>query len=189
MFRPLDLITTDRRDKGKGGVVHFVQTFQFGKSDCTHVGVLVNCDVLPTLIHDDGWYSIESNLYKNESGQLIDGFHLRPINTIQNYKIFKLKNNPWITGTSYEKIFIQQELQRIVNQYSNKKYQKNILNLAFSVFTWIRPFKSRYGNKNNVFCSQVVFIIYSRLMILKTLPRQGFEVSPQHLIRDLDLFE
>jgi hypothetical protein len=164
-IRPLDLVLFSGKNI-LSKTIQLVEKKKFGLGTISHVGVVVNKDVLPHIreLKENRLYIWESTSSKNNwTGHIKDihghnrfGVQIRDLeHVIHRYlesqgRVYwgKLKNNPWkCKSLSYRERFRQKRdiiltMKDVENKYGNSSFNLSIIDLAASIFPSLRPLRS-----------------------------------------------
>lgn len=207
-MQPLDLVFFKGVDFVSRTVL-LAQEINVGRNDFSHVGIVINKELLNIDQLNPGvLYIMESTV---SDGRVLDsvtntriiGVQIRPLNqVIDSYKVepgclvawARLKNNPFIT----EKEKVISQFRKIYKKYGDNFYNMNPLDLLASFIPCMRTPRNLFDkiirgseilihNHRNfnrdewVFCSQLIAIIYVDLKIIPadTIPEN---VIPMDLL-------
>lgn len=157
-IQPLDLIFF-RGNDFVSDTISILQQIKLGSGEFTHVGMVVNNELLPTItqLKSGKLYVLESTIsipYPGSgpmtpdivSGEGIFGVQIRELeDVIRTYTITegavlawtKLKHNPFFSN----KQFVINMVETIYNKVKNKGYEINCFELFGSLFSCVRPIR------------------------------------------------
>jgi hypothetical protein len=118
----------------------------------THVGILVNFELLPSIhqLLPNVWYVLEStvNLSKRDgpkdvvTGDRRFGVQIRELDLLMNQyhgKVYwgKLKNNPYNSDT-FSQLSVKRHMNDVYEKYINAKYEVNMIDMCAAAFSCCR---------------------------------------------------
>jgi len=204
--RPLDLFFT-KPSTTFGFVVESVQRDVFGSSIGVHMGVIVDRTVLdlPQLVPGE-LYVMESTYYTEYdkfidvdvvTGTVKNGFQIVRLSDITRSTICSggkafiatLTNNPIDDASMRE--FLRAQVTSFYYKYKDYGYQLNPIYMLSAVFPSFVPIRDKYycDRNNNMFCSQLVCMLYQRLHIINEWLPNNPEVAPEVILRLPRLFD
>jgi len=150
-MKPFDIILFKGRDISSN-LVAITEKISTGNSSYSHIGILVNSDILPQIseMQKDKWYVLEStaNLVKSDGpknifGKRKFGVQIRDLDSLiseYNGDIYyaELKDNP-IDHLSLQ--YLQNKMSVIYTNYINKLYEMNCVDLCSAAFKCCRPIR------------------------------------------------
>lgn len=191
-IQPLDLIFFKGSDF-ISDTVSITEDLAVGNGDFSHVGLIVTKELLNLeFMIPEKKYILESTVSYSDvnliNGKRTSGVQIRSLNTTIEYYLTnpkckiawgKLRNNPFIKNKEETK----KKFLAVFNKYKDSQYDFNCFNLLAAAFKRFRPirnaftvvydefFVTLFGEKDWVFCSELVAIIYNSLGITKCNPR------------------
>jgi hypothetical protein len=159
-------------------IIHIMEKLTVGSGEYTHVGCVVNDELLPDCGLEHGqWYvwesTFSSKLFKSgDIGVLgTEGGHFGPQlrkldKVVPAYlskqgtamALGKLRGNPWLDVSMRPRII--KKFRKVFNEYNDIRYDYNPISLLGSI---IKPLRT---HNDKLFCSELVAVVYVKLGIL-----------------------
>lgn len=159
-FSPLDLIFF-KGDSTFSKIIGYLQTELLGNGDFSHVGILVNSEILPTIseLKPGRWYVWESTFYTGGKNDIADittgqgkfGVQIRDLELVckhyqknEDCKVAwaQLINNPWKDTSNREEL--AKKVSSIHKLYGNRGYNVNVISLIASIFPCLRRARDNF---------------------------------------------
>ena len=208
-IKPLDLVVFRGGEFVSTGI-RILEELQVGNADWTHVGLVIDASILPSLSKNK-LYVLESTMSGKLSGDKlcdIEGNGVFGVQIRDMKKLVKaynasgktlvgwcsLKNNPCDRRKGeqiddyQERIeLLQENFTNIYEQYGHKTYDYNLISLASSLFPQLRCLRRKWINTNDkLFCSELVALVYCKLGILDEEEFNPADVVPVDFTSGLD---
>jgi hypothetical protein len=189
-FRPLDMVAC-RGDGLISDAIAESQRAKLGEGRWSHVGLLVNTDIMPGIINGQKgkWYIWESTSLNEapdvESKKAVTGVQVRDFEQVckeyygfmdTEVAVYRLKDNPWqrVQDESDESYAVRQESLRIKLSKAHQKYHGRPYDFSGALAGFFKCLR-KYRDNNFVvnkfhdyamFCSELVASVYVDIGLL-----------------------